>query len=387
MDKYYTSQTIIENVALKIINFLKSETKGETKGKTKTKSKCKKKCETDAADVVDAVNNKNIYVVDFSAGDGRLGSKLIELGLAADKLIEYDIEPKHERIITADWLKVKLPSHVKQFILSFNPPFGKSCHTACQFIDHAFQMVDTRVVAAYLILPLYPIMFDNAKTHNVDLLPSNAFIYNDNEVSAPSCFHEVISRSSGFLNFKFYTILSNKPYYCDINNLTDLIAHDTRIMKFSDVKHRLPIAIIRKTGHYAGLTAMIIEKNICTLYCLSSSQVNQSNKIMISQKKWDALYEPIETRPWLSNDNRWRLTSFKDDNGRDGSRTGCGALKILPKERGELLEPDYLHKKMKQFIEYVGENRNSVRGGGKGPQSINIGSFYWITNFALADDV
>jgi hypothetical protein len=373
MDKYYTSQTIIENVASKIMNLLNSNSNSKSKSKSKNKIK----------------NNETIYVVDFSAGDGRLGSKLIELGLSSNHLLEYDIEPKHERIITADWLKVKLPSHVKEFILTFNPPFGKSCHTACQFIDHALQLEGTRVFAAYLILPLYPVMFDNAKTHNVDLLPSNSFIYNDNEVSAPSCLHEVISRPSGFLNFKLYTVLSNKPYYYDINNLSDLIAHDTRNMKFSDVKHRLPIALIRKTGHYAGLTAIIIEKDISTVYYLNNNknQSNKQNEINMSQKKWDALHEPIETRPWLSNDSRWRLTSFKDDNGRDGSRTGCGALKILPKEHGELLEPAYLHKKIKQFIEYVGENCNSVRGGGKGPQSIGIGTFYWITKFALADDI
>ena len=365
MDKYYTSQTIIEDVSLKIMKLIKSQNNNKSK------------------------NDKNIYVIDFSAGDGRLGSRLLELGLSPDYLLEYDIEPKHERIITADWLKVKLPSHVKQFILAFNPPFGKSCHTACQFIDHALQMIDTRVIGAYLILPLYPIMFDNAKIHNVDLLPSNSFIYNDNEVSAPSCLHEVISRKSGFLNFKLYTVLSNKPYYSNINNLSELIAHDTRNMKFTDVKHRLPIALIRKTGHYAGLTAIIIEKGISTVYYLNNNknQSNKQNEISMSQKKWDALNEPIETRPWLSNDTRWRLTSFKDDNGRDGSRTGCGALKILPKENCELLEPTYLHKKIKQFIEYVAENRNSVRGGGKGPQSIGIGTFYWITKFALADDL
>jgi hypothetical protein len=42
---------------------------------------------------------------------------------------------------------------------------------------------------------------------------------------------------------------------------------------------------------------------------------------------------------------------------------------------------------MKQFIQYVSENKDAVRGGGKGPQSIGIGTFYWITKFALADNI
>ena len=364
MDKYYTSQIIIEEVASKIYKLLNN------------------------------LKKKNIYVVDFSAGDGRLGTRLIELGIPPDMLIEYDIEPKNDRIISADWLKVKLPSKVKQFILAFNPPFGKSCHTACQFIDHALQMPDTRIVAAYLILPLYPIMFDNAKTHNIDLLPPHSFIYNDGEVSAPSCLHEVIARPTSFLNFKLYTILRNRPYYCDINNLSNLIAHDARNLKFSDVKDRLPIALIRKTGHYAGLTTIIIEKDVCTMYCYNEKSKNENEKeqhdiepFFTLQKQWNASTDPIEARPWLSNDKRWHLTSFKDDIGKDGSRTGCGALKILPQEHAPTLSSSYLHKKMKQFIQYVSKNKDAVRGGGKGPQSIGIGTFYWITKFALADDI
>ena len=419
MDKYYTSQTIIDDVAMKINNLLKSmnnndNTNDNTNNQTKqvfstkhisnTHKKSKKKI-TKPNCIQDSQNSQDsqdIYIVDFSAGDGRLGTKLIELGVSPSRIIEYDIEPKHERIKQADWLQIEqLPSNVKQFILTFNPPFGKSCHTACQFIDKALQLPNTRVVASFLVLPLYPIMFDNAKTHKIDLLPTNSFTFDDEVVSAPACLHEVISRPSGFLNFKLYTALTNKPYYADISQLSNIIATNSFSTRFTDVKHRLPIALVRNNGHYAGLTAIIIEKDKCTLYysCDVSDTNDNDNTISVVKqivKEWNIDTDSIpqaeflNKRPWLSNDSRWRLTSFKDDieNGTEkGRRIGCGSLKILPPENKPNIEPDVLHKTIKQFVQYVADNKNAVRGGGNGPKNIGVGTFYWITTFALAEDV
>lgn len=376
MDKYYTSQTIVDNVATKIINLLNNHK---------------------LSIVSNNDHEHDIYIVDFSAGDGRLGSKLIELGLSQSQLIEYDIEPKHKRIQQADWLQIEqLPSNVKQFILTFNPPFGKSCHTACQFIDKALQLPNTRVIAAFLILPLYPIIFENAKIHNVDLLPSNSYTFDNKIVSAPSCLHEIVSRPSGFINFKLYTSLSNKPYYADITHLSDIIATNSFSIRFTDVKHRLPIALVRNNGHYAGLTAIIIEKYKCTLYYSDNNSNNKQNIVKQIVKKWNFDTDSIPhidfivKRPWLSNDNRWRLTSFKDDiinENEKGRRVGCGSLKILPHENKPTIKPNYLHKIIKQFIQYVTDNKDAVRGGGNGPKNIGVGTFYWITKFALAEDV
>lgn len=359
MDQYYTKQSIIDEVANKVMLLLKK------------------------------LRKKDIFIVDFSAGDGRLGTKLLDLGFSQDKLLEFDIEPKHERVRQADWLEIgKLPGNVKSFILTFNPPFGKSCHTACRFIDQALQMPDTRVVAAFLILPLYPIVFENASSHKIELLPSNSFSFKDNEVSAPSCLHEVIARPTSFLSFRLYSSLTNKPYYADVSELTNLIAHDTHTLNFSNVKHLLPIALVRKTGFYAGLTAIVIEPMLCTLYCYESIK-DESNvvkhKISKHTKPWD-VNGPVDKRPWLSQDSRWRLTSFNDDLGEEGKRTGCGSLKILPQEHKGLLDAMALHKAMESFVEYVGLNKDAVRGGGKGPKSIGVGTFYWITNFALVQE-
>ena len=174
-------------------------------------------------------------------------------------------------------------------------------------------------------------------------------------------------------------------------------------MKFTDVKHRLPVALVRNNGHYAGLTTIIIEKEQCTLYIYENGIVKQF------VKQWNVDETDIHhnnTRPWLSSDSRWRLTSFKDDidccgenkNGNEketenepdtkhkkGRRVGCGALKIIPHEHKPLLDADMLHKTMKSFVEYVGENKDAVRGGGNGPKNLGVGTFYWITQFALPE--
>lgn len=417
MDKYYTSQTIIDDVAMKIIKFLNFNHVDYDNIKNNKNQKNKKLCTKNKGKCVETTTtilpneyktDEDIYIVDFSAGDGRLGTKLIELGVSPSRIIEYDIEPKHERIKQADWLQIEqLPSNVKQFILTFNPPFGKSCHTACQFIDKALQLTNTRVIAAFLVLPLYPIMFDNAKIHKIDLLPTNSFTFDDEVVSAPACLHEVISRPSGFLNFKLYTSLTNKPYYADISQLSNIIATNSFSTRFTDVKHRLPIALVRNNGHYAGLTAIIIEKDKCTLYYSTSETTSINNSVtnnkdntitVVKQivKEWNMDTDSIpqaeflNKRPWLSKDSRWCLTSFKDDieNGTEkGRRIGCGSLKILPPENKPNIQPDVLHKTIKQFVQYVADNKNAVRGGGNGPKNIGVGTFYWITTFALAEDV
>jgi hypothetical protein len=322
---------------------------------------------------------KTISVVDFSAGDGRLGTYLLDNGLDGSRLHEFDIDPKHERIKKQDWLALtKLPENVKQFVLVLNPPFGKACHTACLFLEHALQLPDTQVIAAFLILPLYPIVFTNTVKHEINLLAPNSFSFKGNEANAPACLHEVHTRPSSFLSFHMYTTLSNRPYYKSITDFSDVIAHDTRHMTFTEVQYKLPIGLIRKSGVYAGLTALVIEKDKATLYAFNPKDTTVRTEVKPFNPN-----APVNERPWMSKDNKWHLTSFGDDDGKGGERTGCAALKILPKDQTTPIAPQRLHTLMNDFVSYVGDNRVAVRGGGNGPKSIGIGTFYWITHFAL----
>lgn len=318
-----------------------------------------------------------VNIVDFSAGDGRLGSLLLEKGFPKSQLFEYDIQPKHNRIKPMNWFDVKhISVSSPETILVFNPPFGKGAHTACRFLEHALQLDCIRIVAAFLILPVYPITFVNIESHNVKLLPSNSFFHtNENDLySAPATYHEVFTRPGAFLDFRLYTSFSNKPYHYPISELLPYSAQDTRYKKFTEVKHMLPFALIRKTGHYAGLTAIVIDKKEATLYYVNDSQ------IVKEQKVFDA-NQPPESRPWVAGTNRWRLTSFMDDTNGTGNRIGCAALKIMPCSETSLLNSKQLHADINSFLKFMVSNKDAIRGGGKGPKSIGIGTFNWIMAF------
>jgi hypothetical protein len=357
MDQYYTSNDIIATVVPHIVDAYETLSKP--------------------------------HIVDFSAGDGRLGDALLSAGISSQHLIEYDIDPKdkHDRIVKQDWLSLAtLPPPVGDFILVFNPPFGKACHTACQFIHHALTMPNTRVVAAVLILPLYPLVFHNASLHQIDLIPSGAYTYKDNPVSAPSCLHKVrldLSKAahSNSLSFSLYTSLKSKPYYKPVSELSSFTAHDTRGTQFSEMAHMLPIGLIRKTGHYAGLTAILIEQTACSLFTYDETK----DTLLIDVKPFD-VDMPVNKRPWMQNEGRWRLTSFSDDENFGGEKTGCASLKITRNPQSLMSTSDehkpQLRQMLTDFVTYVGRNKDAVRGGGKGPKSIGVGTFYWISCFA-----
>jgi len=322
---------------------------------------------------------KKVNIIDFSAGDGHFGSKLLETGFPQKQLFEYDIDPKHPRVQNKDWFDVThIPTSFSDSILVFNPPFGKGALTACQFIEHALKIPHINFVAVFLILPVYPIAFINTEFHNIKLLPPNSFYLTkeDEPYSAPATYHEVITRPGAFLDFRLYTANPIKPYHTDINELIPYVAQDTRYKKFVHVKHLLPIALIRKTGHYAGLTAIIIENKQVTLYTTKGEEIAKETIL------FDENCAP-EKRPWVSGKQRWKLTSFMDDVEGSGKRIGCAALKILPNSETNLLNTQKLHTDIQEFIKFMLSNKDAIRGGGKGPKSIGIGTFNWIMAFGI----
>jgi len=320
-----------------------------------------------------------VNIVDFSAGDGRLGSLLLEHGFPQQQLFEYDIQPKHSRIQSINWFDVKhIETSFPDTILLFNPPFGKGAHTACRFLEHALQLDCLHIVAAFLILPVYPIAFINTESHDVKLLPPNSFFLTneDEHYSAPATYHEVFTRPGAFLDFRLYTSFSNKPYHYPISELIPYSAQDTRYKKFTEVKHLLPFALIRKTGHYAGLTAIVIDKKEVTLYYVHNTEITKETKA------FDINQSP-EKRPWVTGSNRWKLTSFMDDTNGSGKRIGCAALKIMPVCETDLLDSKKLHSDIQEFLKFMMSNKDALRGGGKGPKSIGIGTFNWIMAFGI----
>lgn len=102
--------------------------------------------------------------------------------------IGYDIDPKIDTILRADFLTVELPNNCVVF---GNPPFGRQCSLAKRFIQHA--SVHAKIIA--FILPLsftkpsmqkaFPIHFHLEESW---ILPKNSFLVDDKPYNVPCVF-------------------------------------------------------------------------------------------------------------------------------------------------------------------------------------------------------
>ena len=77
-------------------------------------------------------NPNDFKYIEPSAGDGRF------LEVLPPDTLALDIEPRHPRVITADYLDWNPPNGNKNYVVFGNPPFGLRGHTALKFINHSF---------------------------------------------------------------------------------------------------------------------------------------------------------------------------------------------------------------------------------------------------------
>jgi len=74
--------------------------------------------------------------IEPAAGDGRF------LEVLPPDTLALDIEPRHPRVITADYLEWSPPSGTNNYVVFGNPPFGLRGHIALKFINHSFEFAD-----------------------------------------------------------------------------------------------------------------------------------------------------------------------------------------------------------------------------------------------------
>lgn len=128
-------------------------------------------------------------VIEPSAGTGVFSSKL-------DNCIAYDIEPKCQGIIQADFLSLDIP-YKKGTLVIGNPPFGSRGNLMQKFCKHSFNFAD--YVA--FILPINQLnntmsIYQFDLIHSEDLGVAN---YSGKDVN---CCFNVYKRPTNGLNFK-----------------------------------------------------------------------------------------------------------------------------------------------------------------------------------------
>ena len=88
--------------------------------------------------IVDKYGTDNLFI-EPSAGEGVFIDSLVEFGVDRKKIIAFDIDPKREDIIEADFLS--FPSQAFPFEIAIgNPPFGKGGSMAIHFMNKLSEM-------------------------------------------------------------------------------------------------------------------------------------------------------------------------------------------------------------------------------------------------------
>ncbi len=129
-------------------------------------------------------DDASFLMVEPSAGEGSF-YRLLPHGS-----VGYDVDPKYPGIITADFLKVVLPSDRKIAVIG-NPPFGRNASMARRFFNHAARQAD--VIGFILPRTFRKISTENQLNRNFHLLyeetvPENAFLFRSKPHNVPTIF-------------------------------------------------------------------------------------------------------------------------------------------------------------------------------------------------------
>ena len=86
-------------------------------------------------EVVKHIDLSDRFILEPCGGTGEFIEGFRRIGIADDRIVSYDIEPKHPKVILGDYLKTEIG--YKKYISITNPPFGRMSTLAKQFFNHA----------------------------------------------------------------------------------------------------------------------------------------------------------------------------------------------------------------------------------------------------------
>ncbi|WP_051675985.1 hypothetical protein [Ureaplasma canigenitalium] len=167
--------------------------------------------------------------------------------------VAFDLEPKGQKLIKkADFLSVDLSLFNKnKNIVITNPPFGKRCHLAVQFLNKSLMLAD-------IVCMILPNTFNRYLTqkqikHDAKLiysesLPFNSFIVNDREYNV-KCVFQIWTNKNIKTWLTDHRLRNNN--FQTLPGLTLYTHNNTKeTMKFFDKdKYRWNFAVVRQ-GYY-----------------------------------------------------------------------------------------------------------------------------------------
>ena len=139
-------------------------------------------------------------VLEPSAGTGTFINAFKSIHINDNRILAYDIDPKHPRIKKQDFLQVELPN--KKIIAIGNPPFGKRAHLAMDFFNHCAKY-------CHSIAFIVPVQFQkySVQTHldqafhliYEELLDPKSFENNGKDLIVRCCF-QIWTKREGYID-------------------------------------------------------------------------------------------------------------------------------------------------------------------------------------------
>lgn len=149
-------------------------------------------------------------IIEPSAGDGSFSNNLY---VFEGNIISYDLYPKANNIIKADFLSVKIK---KDALVIGNPPFGFAGSLAVKFFNHAAK-------EAKAIAFIVPRTFQKESIHkkldrhfhliHEELCPKNCFLVNGSVYDVPCVFQIWVKRTAKKGKRASYVNYDTNPYF------------------------------------------------------------------------------------------------------------------------------------------------------------------------------
>jgi len=132
----------------------------------------------------------NYKYIEPSCGTGSFAKAIRKAGIIDIEM--YDLEPKTEGCIEANWLNTNIETNANKTIIFGNPPYGKKAKLAVEFINHSLDMANN---VCFIVPITLSKSWTAQKNIRVDAelifeeeLPKNSFIFEGKEVNVPSLF-------------------------------------------------------------------------------------------------------------------------------------------------------------------------------------------------------
>lgn len=141
-------------------------------------------------------------VLEPSAGTGSFIEAFFNNGIKKEKILAYDIEPKHPLVLKQDFLKKDFNN--KKMTAIGNPPFGKRSKLAIDFFNHCARFCETIAFIVPVQFKKYGVQSRLDENFHLiyekDLNPTS-FENNGKELTVRCCF-QIWTKKEGYKDFQ-----------------------------------------------------------------------------------------------------------------------------------------------------------------------------------------